>query len=314
MVALLLLREPDHGPGQLTASATDRLNAVVAVLKGELAVAVSDDYWRGVPTLFGQLVQSIDPVIPIVLVHWAEDWVAGRPGEAMKLIDRQLDWTGPPAEFSTELLGQDGVIASRAGQESSHPGCQLVLLGGRSSAMNRVLRGIVHLLLLPIPPRDVTSLRRSALRVETQQVSVFVKRMQRPPIQGRFVLPLGHSSVRRSHLGPRPRVWDVEQHADRRHDDTRVADGHHSLIDEIRGHSLAHLADPFVEGEPTLATGSEQALGLRLHVERSVSSAILCPSEAISLSGMDLAEITLLTVGLKAQRWGDDCRGLDRPR
>jgi hypothetical protein len=178
MVALLLLREPDHGPGQLTASAADRLNAVVAVLEGEPAAALGDDYRRGVPTLLDQLVQSFDPVIPILLIHWAEDWVAGRPGEAMKLIDRQLDWTGPPAEFSTELLGQDGVIATRTGQESSHPGCQLVLLGGRSSALNRVLRGIVHLLPLPIPIRDVTSgSRRCALNVETHQVCVFIKRM-----------------------------------------------------------------------------------------------------------------------------------------
>jgi hypothetical protein len=177
MVALLSLSEPDHGPGHLTASAADRLNAVVAVLEGQLAIALSDDYRRGVPTLLGQLVQSIDPVIPILFVHWAEDWVAGRPGEAMKLIDRQLDWTGPPAEFSTELLGQDGVIATRAGQESSHPGCQLVLLGGRSSALNRVLRGIVHPLPLPSPPCDVTSRGGMLLDVEPHQVCVFIKRM-----------------------------------------------------------------------------------------------------------------------------------------
>ena len=94
----------------------------------------------GSPALLGQLVQSIDPLIPVVLVDRAEHWVAGGTGEAIELIDRQLDRTSPPAELPAELLGQDGVITTRARQESSHPVCQLVVLGGRSSAVDRVLR------------------------------------------------------------------------------------------------------------------------------------------------------------------------------
>src|SRR4051812_14544961 len=70
---------------------------------------------------------------------------------------------------------------------------------------------------------------------------------------------------------------------------------------------------PPVEAVPALALGREHPVGVGLHVKRTITNTPLGPLEAISLTGVHLAQVALAGEGLDAEAGGDDLRRLDRP-
>ncbi len=88
MVSLLLTSEPNDCPCHSSTGAADSLNPVVAILQDERVIAIGDNYGRWVPALLCELVQRVDARVPVVLVYWTEDWVPGRAGQTVELVER----------------------------------------------------------------------------------------------------------------------------------------------------------------------------------------------------------------------------------
>ena len=133
-------------------------------------------------------------------------------------------------------------------------------------------------------------------------MSPLIEAVERPAFQVGVVLPFGQACIHRSKLRARSPMRDSKEHVNRRHDDTRVAHGHHCLFGEVGRDLLAHRADSLVEGPPTVATWRKHTLRLCFHVEQTVSGGIVAPRQAIGLTGMDLAEITSLVDGVQTER------------
>ena len=67
---------------------------MVAVLEHELVVvAVGDDHGRRLRAVLHLVLQVVDVVAPVVLVDGHQHRVAGRPGQAVELVERSA--TGP---------------------------------------------------------------------------------------------------------------------------------------------------------------------------------------------------------------------------
>ena len=136
-------------------------------------------------------------------------------------------------------------------------------------------------------------------------MGLLIEAMKRPASQAGFVRPLGETRIHWSKLRVRPWIRNPKQHADRRHDDARMAYRHHGLIAELGRELLAHQPNSLVERRPTVTARGEQTLGFCFHVERAIPLGVFGPREAICFSRMDLAEITALANSLQAERKGE---------
>ena len=120
-VPVLSLDESNDGPGRLATSLADALNSMIPVFKDELVIAVSHDDWRRLPAILGELVHGINAIIPVFVVNRAQHWVVCRPGQAMQLIQGQLNRPSPPSEFLGQVVGENCIVAAGTREESTHP-------------------------------------------------------------------------------------------------------------------------------------------------------------------------------------------------